>query len=287
MAGGAVILTAEDGLGDTVRPRLRAAGVATEDALRRIQTLGMIDELDPTTGTAYRRALSLPRDLPWVAEAAREVSARLIVIDPLVAYLSSKVNSWRDQDVRIALTPLALLAEELQLAVLVLRHLNKAVGAKAIYRGGGSMGLIGAPRAGWLVAKDPEDADHQRVLAMEKSNLGPPVPALRYRIAAEDGEPPRIIWLGECAYSADALVGAAPAVPTPPPPRGQLGRAMDWLATALADGPRPKAEVVAAAAAVGFTERQMEDARARLRVRWRREGFGPGGVIYWEAPAEA
>jgi hypothetical protein len=152
---GVVLLSAEDGLGDTVRPRLRAAGLCAEE-LDRVITLDTLPVRDPETGALRERELTLPRDLAWVAEAARKVGARLVVVDPLMAHLDESVNAYRDQSVRAALRPLKRFAEEHQMAVLLVRHLNKNVGISAIYRGGGSVALIGAPRAGWVVAKHPQ-----------------------------------------------------------------------------------------------------------------------------------
>src|SRR5262249_61214174 len=112
----------------------------------------------------------------------RRVCARLVVVDVLAAYLSGQVDSYRDADVRRALHPLARLAEETGSVVLVLRHLSKSGGTNALYRGGGSIGIIGAARVGLLAAIDPED-DGRRVLAVTKSNLAAIPSALAYRLA--------------------------------------------------------------------------------------------------------
>ncbi len=79
---------------------------------------------------------------------------RSAVVDPLTAYLGAEVNAHRDTDIRRALFPLGRLAEETGAAVLVVRHLNKGGSSNPLYRGGGSIGIIGAARSGLLVAKD-------------------------------------------------------------------------------------------------------------------------------------
>ncbi|HEV2237841.1 MAG TPA: AAA family ATPase [Ktedonobacterales bacterium] len=297
--GGAVILTTEDGLADTVRPRLRGAGVTRASDLHRVTTLDAIIQVDPTTGTPYERALSLTQDLKWIAEAAREVDARLIVIDPLIGFLPATVNTWRDQDVRAALAPLGKLAGDLGAAVLVLRHLNKSSGGNPLYRGGGSIGIGGAARAVWLVGPDPDDPDRGRVLAMNKNNLGPSdAPSLRFRVDVDEDRLPHVTWLGESPYNAKqvlaAAAAAAPAGPHAPRhrPAGRLGEAVAWLAAALAGGPRLRAELVAEAAQAGFPERMVELARQHVPATWRREGFGATSRTVWEleetaAPADS
>src|ERR1043166_181412 len=108
---------------------------------------------------------------------------RLLFRSVLFAYLPNRTNTYRDQDVRRALAPLAEMAERTGVAVICIRHLSKTPGGNALYRGGGAIGIIGGPRAGLLVAKDPDDPS-LIVLAQPKSNLGPPMPSLTYRIEA-------------------------------------------------------------------------------------------------------
>jgi putative DNA primase/helicase len=121
---GVVILGAEDGLADTVRPRLEAAGADLE----RIVALTAIMEADG------ERMPALPLDLGAIEAAIRDVEAVLVVIDPLMAFLDATVNSWRDQDVRRALAPLARLADRSGCAIVLLRHLNKSNGLHATRR---------------------------------------------------------------------------------------------------------------------------------------------------------
>jgi RecA-family ATPase len=104
--GGAVLLSAEDDLAATVRPRLRAAGAD----LQRVLAVQTVLTYDTATGQEVERGFALPGDSPLLEAAIGEVEAKLVVIDPLMAYLDGRVNSWRDQDVRAALAPLARLA---------------------------------------------------------------------------------------------------------------------------------------------------------------------------------
>ncbi len=129
--GGVVLLSAEDDPSATIAPRLRAAGAD----LARMDVRGA-DEWDAATGQQFSGLFLVPRDIPLLEEIIQRRAARLVVIDPLMAYLDGKVNSWRNhQDVRAALAPLAALAEHTGAAILILRHLNKAAGGNALYRG--------------------------------------------------------------------------------------------------------------------------------------------------------
>jgi hypothetical protein len=161
---GVVLLSAEDGLADTIRPRLDAAGADTSKVL----ALATVPDED-----GHDRLLSIPEDLALIEKGIRRVGARLVVVDPLMAFLSGDTNSHRDQDVRRALAPLAGLAERTGAAVLVVRHLNKAAANNPLYRGGGSIGIIGAARMAFVVGKDPQD-ESRRVLASTKNNLAKP-----------------------------------------------------------------------------------------------------------------
>lgn len=140
-----VLLTAEDGIADTVRPRLDAAGA---DVDRVFVFSGVVD---PETGTV--REPSLPGDLERIEKIVVENDAALVIVDVLSAFLHGSVDSYRDQDVRGARMPLARLAERTGATVVVLRHLSKSGGANPLYRGGGSIGIIGAARVGLLVVR--------------------------------------------------------------------------------------------------------------------------------------
>ena len=141
-----VLLGGEDGLSDTVRPRLDKAGA---DATRVYALTGIQD------GEGRPRLPTL-QDVAALEEAASCVEAALLVIDPLSAFLGAGVDAHRDANVRQALANVADLAERTGLAVLCVRHLTKGGGSNPLYRGGGSIAFIAAARSGMLLAKDPE-----------------------------------------------------------------------------------------------------------------------------------
>jgi hypothetical protein len=251
-AGGVVILSAEDGLADTIRPRFDAAG---GDPARAI-ALSTIPDAE-----GNERQIAIPDDLHVIEAAIERVGAVLVVIDPLMAFLSGEVNSHRDQDVRRALAPLARLAERTGAAVAVVRHLNKASGGNALYRGGGSIGIVGAARSGLLIAKHPED-DGRRVLASIKSNLAPPAPSLVFGLASTESGAVRVDWKGESNLDAAALLSA----PTDHEERSALSEAQEFLREVLADGPLPASDVKQEADSAGIAKRTLDRARPSLGV---------------------
>lgn len=145
--GDVVLLSAEDGLADTVRPRLDAAGA---DVTRVHAAQGYPDPECP--GTLVPPTLA---DVAGLRELVMRVGARLLVVDVLMAYLPGGTDAHKDQHVRRILSRLATMADETGCTVLVLRHLSKGVGGSPLYRGGGSIGIIGAARGACSLRPTP------------------------------------------------------------------------------------------------------------------------------------
>jgi AAA domain/DnaB-like helicase N terminal domain len=266
--GGVLIMNAEDGEADTIVPRLLAMGAN----LNRVRILKTISD------SAGERQPEIPADLGIIERAALSVDARLIVIDPLMAFLSGATNSFRDQDIRRALAPLATMAERLRAAILIVRHLNKAPDGNPLYRGGGSIGIIGAARSGLLVAPDPDDeTGERRVLAVTKTNLGPCPTSLSYFITPE-AESIRVQWCGESNHRAATLLAA----PDDNESRGAAEEAVEFLKSFLADGPVAATEVWRKAKSAHISKRTIDRAKKLAGVRARREGFGKGSTWMWE-----
>ena len=195
-----------------------------------------------------------------------ERGARLLVIDPLMAFLT-RTDASRDQDVRRALHKLARLAARRSCAVVCLRHLTKVGGDKAIYRGGGSIGIVAAARAGLLAAADPDDAT-SRVLAATKCNLGLPPQPLRFRLESHDGAC-RITWYGEADYTADDLVRrlSRRELAERAEERTRLQEAVDFLRELLADGAKSVFTCCVLAQAEGISKRTLQRAVKPAGVR--------------------
>lgn len=269
-AGSVLVLSAEDGLADTIRPRLDAAGGDPA----RVYALTAISGTD-SEGTQRQRPVTLA-DVDAITAAVNESGALLVIVDVLMAYLPTGTDSHRDQDIRTVLSRIAAMAEATGATVLLLRHLNKASGGSPLYRGGGSIGIVGACRAAFLAAHDPDD-DTRRVLACTKSNLAAEPPALGYRLVdSAENHCARVEWLGvHTATAADLLRHDGDD-----DERTERDEAVDWLICYLTDqGSEAKAgDAIKAAARDGIARTTLTRARTRAGVQSTKAGFGGGWV---------
>jgi hypothetical protein len=268
---GVVLLSAEDGLDDTIRPRLDAASADVERVLA-------LDKI-PDAGGGYRLPI-LPLDVDFIHQAVERMGAQLVVIDPLTAFLGGDTNTHKDQDVRRALHPLSVLAQQTGAAVVVVRHLNKLVGGNPLYRGGGSIGIIGAARAGLLVARDPDNPD-RRVLASTKCNLAKLSSSLAFDLGPADNGALRMQWIGPSPHTAESLLAA----PHDDEDRGAVQDAMDVLRTILEGGPMPSEEIKKETRRAGVADRTLHRAKSLLGVKSRKVGFAGKGAWQWSLPA--
>jgi hypothetical protein len=231
---------------------------------------------------------SLPRDIEIIRAAVESVDAGLIIIDPLFAALDANVSAKADQDVRRALTPLARMADEIGVAVLVIRHLNKSAGGSPVYRGGGSIGIIGVARLGMLVGRDPDDPEI-RVLASTKVNIGRMPTSLRFRLDESSGNPDvaTIEYLGESAYSASQLLASPNEKAQEEEETGPLAEAKDWLFSWLAGGSKAANYTKQMALQDGIKQRTLERAKADMGVvAFRSGGVAEKGSWFWRLPAD-
>ncbi len=271
-AGQVVVLSAEDGLADTIRPRLDAAGADPT----RVHALTEVRYVDDE-GRLRSRSVTLA-DAGLIEQAVVRVGATLVVVDVLMAYLPGKVDSHRDQDIRGVLSGLAALAERTGCCILLLRHLNKATGGNPLYRGGGSIGIVGAARAAMLAAADPDD-DGRRVLAVTKSNLAAMPGALGYRLVdSPEHGCARVEWLGATDHLAADLLGRHEAEDD----RTDRDAAGEWLVELLRDGPVKAGEVYRAADAAGLSKDQAKRAKKKLDVVAAKAGMD--GPWLWSLP---
>jgi hypothetical protein len=247
-----LILSAEDDPHTTIRPRLDAAGADVS----RVHILTAM-----RVGEAEHPPV-LPYDLTAVEGMILDKGIKLTIVDPLMAYLDSDIDSHRDQDVRRCLHQLKLLAERTLSALLIIRHLNKLLAGPALYRGGGSIGIIGAVRAALIVGRNPADPT-QSVLAPVKCNLARMPPALLYGHEPVGPDVSRIGWVGETDLTADDILIH---------PGGSKQSAGDQCTEAvrrlLPPGSRMEsAELEERCKQMGFSERAVKHARRALEVR--------------------
>lgn len=261
-----ILLSAEDGAGDTIRPRMEAAGA----------DLTRVFVLDGVLKSGEHEFLEVPGDVEHLRTVIEREHAKLVVIDPLVSYLGEKTDTHRDKDVRKALRALAEVARQTGCCILVVRHLNKVEGGKALYRGGGSIGIVAAARVGMLVGLDPDD-ENRRVISITKCNLAPKAESLSYELVerlVSGCKVAVVVWVGASAHSADDLV-------LPKKRRGaKLGAATAFLARELSDGPGRVGDLRARAANEGISKRTLDRAKEALKVK----SYRLGSLWLWRLP---
>lgn len=271
--GGVVLLNAEDGVADTIHPRLDAAGADMNRivALEAVRSVG-------ERGRESMRTFDLSRDLLALECAIRVVGeCRLVVIDPITAYLGA-TDSHKNAEVRGLLAPLGELAARHRVAVIAVTHLNKSGSGPAIYRAIGSLAFTAAARSAWAVCKAP-DEDRRRLLLPIKNNIAPDAGGLAYRIASCGiGTRPAVEWMGAVSLSADDALGVERT-----DGRSERDDAGEWLRELLQGGPRLTTEVEAEANAAGFKMATVRRAKAALGIKVRKRGYG--GKWEWALPA--
>src|SRR5262249_53466512 len=171
LTGNVLIMAAEDDDSDTILPRLEEAGA---DLSRVFSLPHMTDE------NGEDQPPTLPDDIPAIEEVLLKHDIKLLIIDPLLAYLEN-VDANKDQQIRRALFKLGRLAAKTKTTILGMRHFNKGSGQKAIYRGNTSIAVIGYARIGMVVGKHPDDPNIN-VMAVAKTNLGEMPKALPYAL---------------------------------------------------------------------------------------------------------
>ena len=245
--------TAEDGLADTIRPRLDALGADCSRVL-------VIDE--------SKRELSLSDER--IRQAMEETGAKLLVLDPLQAYLGAEVDMHRANEVRPILKRLGSVAEQMGCAVILIRHLNKMQGQKSGHRGMGSVDFQAAARSVLLVGRAKEDPQ-LRIVVPDKSSLAPEGESIAFALDPEQG----FQWKGYCAYNAEELLGGSTKqVQT------KTMQAEETLRNLL-DKPAPAEEILRRITAVGISERTLMTAKKNLGVLSEKRG----GQWFWRLPS--
>ena len=230
--------TAEDGLGDTVKPRLIEAGADLDRVL-------VIDDSDVQLTLSDER----------IEKAIVENNARLVIIDPIQAYLGSDVDMNRANEVRPIFMRLGQVAQRTGCAILLIGHLNKAAGMQSLQRGLGSIDIAAAVRSVMFIGKLKHDPT-MRILTHEKSSLAPPGVSLAFSLGDEGG----FRWFGEYDITADEMLsGIEPQRET------KTQQAKDLICTLLAGGKQVLSEDIDKAALErGIPGRTVRDAKREL-----------------------
>jgi putative DNA primase/helicase len=272
--GSVILLSAEDDPADTIRPRLDAAGAD----VHRVHALDAVRVI-LTDGTAAEKTFSLETDIAHMEDTLRQdPSIRLIVIDPISAYLGG-TDSHRNSEVRGLLTPLAAMAARHDVAILGVSHFRKSEGP-AIHRANSSIAFVAAARAAWGVAPHPDDAS-RRVMLPIKQNLAPDTGGLTFEVEAPNGTP-CLKWGDAVSMDANVVLGGSENREE----RGKLQEAKEWLGEVLSDGPIAAKEIRGKAKALGFSDATIDRAKADLGVVAEKSGFGMGASWRWKLPDE-
>jgi hypothetical protein len=275
--GPTVYMSAEDGLADTICPRLDRM-----DADRGlIYAIEGQKQRDPVTGKERLVGITLA-DVDVLDAALDKIRPALLVLDPLQAYLGARVDFHRANEVRPLLSNLGVLAAKHRCAVLILRHLAKSGSARSIYRGLGSIDFIAAARSVLLVGR-PVDDPVARAIVHQKCSVGPLGPSIGFNI--RDGGD--FGWTGASSMTASDLLAAEDAEGDAP----ARDEAEEFLREILAHGEKkPSKDVLAEARAAGISERTLRRAKQRLGVKASRVGSLNArgkGLWLWAMPMAA
>jgi putative DNA primase/helicase len=267
-AGDVLILSAEDDPGDTIGPRLSAAGANLE----RVHYVSGVRFMDDA-GALKNRIFSLKQDMATLEYALLDLpKCRLVIIDPVTAYLDG-VDAHSNAEVRGVLAPVAEFAARYRVAVILVAHLNKGT-TSALYRVSGSLAFVAAARVVHLISRDPDAPKTRRLMLPCKNNLAPDGGTLAYTVVADKGTA-RIEWDSKpLEITADeALARRDPADESE---RSREGDARAWLADTLKQGPVLVNDLKMAARDAGLSWRVVERAKASMAAAAVKSGKSGG-----------
>ena len=218
--------TAEDGLGDTIKPRLLSAGADCSRVL-------VIDDKDtPLTMSDMR-----------LEQAIIETNAKLVVLDPIQGFLGSDVDMHRANEIRPIMKHISELAEKYKCAIILIGHMNKCSTGKSAYRGLGSIDFQAAARSVLIVGRI-KDEPEVRVICQTKNSLAPEAKAIAFKLSENNG----FEWLGEQNVSADDLLsGNAKS--------SKKQAAIEFLENVLSEKQVPQTEIMELAKQKGISEK--------------------------------
>ena len=259
---------------------LRANGIyALEDLESRLQShRTTVDGLKTTMDSQNARMKAIRRDIPLtladerIARAIRENNAKLVIIDPVQAFLGADVDMNRANEVRPIFRSLGDIAQATGCAIVLIGHLNKAVGTQSTYRGLGSIDITAAVRSLLFIGK-LKDNPTTRVLIHEKSSLAPPGQSLAFSLGDEKG----FEWIGAYDITADELLAGTDTAKT----ESKTAQAEMLILELLANGKKmPSAELEKAVNDRGISSRTMRTAKSRIGDRLITEKDGTAWVCY-------
>lgn len=243
--------TAEDGLGDTIKPRLLSAGADCSRVM-------VIDDNDQALTMMDAR----------LEEAIIKTKARLVVLDPIQGFLGAAVDMHRANEIRPLMKRIAVLAEKYHCAIILIGHMNKNSNGKSSYRGLGSIDFQAAARSVLIVGRI-KDEPEIRVVCHVKSSLAPEGKSIAFRLDKDTG----FEWIGEYDISADDLLSGEN--------RGQKIRsAKEFLKEVLASGSVAQTKVAEEAESRGIKKKTLWNAKKELEI----DSVKIGNQWFWMLP---
>lgn len=241
--------TAEDGLNDTVKPRLERAGADCSKILvidDQVESLSFQDER--------------------IEKAIRQTGAKLIVFDPLQAYLGERVDMNRANEIREVTKKIAQIADRYSCAIVLIGHMNKGGGIKAAYRGMGSIDFFAIARSVLLVARVPEEPDI-RAIAQIKNNLAPEAETVAFRLEENSFE-----WIGGYEITTDELLSGFSS-------SNKKKKAEDLVMKLLTENESyPSKEIYEKGKQAGISRRTLESVKSELNII----SFKEKNAWYWK-----
>lgn len=243
--------TAEDGLGDTIKPRLLSAGTDCSRVM-------VIDDNDQALTMMDAR----------LEEAIIRTKARLVVLDPIQGFLGAAVDMHRANEIRPLMKRIAVLAEKYHCAIILIGHMNKNSNGKSSYRGLGSIDFQAAARSVLIVGRI-KDEPEIRVVCHVKSSLAPEGKSIAFRLDKDTG----FEWIGEYDISADDLLSGDN--------RGQkIHEAKEFLKEILVSGSVAQTKVAEEAESRGIKKKTLWNAKKELEI----ESVKIGNQWFWMLP---
>ena len=243
--------TAEDGLGDTIKPRFLSAGADCSRVM-------VIDDNDQALTMMDAR----------LEEAIIKTNARLVVLDPIQGFLGTAVDMHRANEIRPLMKRVAVLAEKYHCAIILIGHMNKNSNGKSSYRGLGSIDFQAAARSVLIVGRI-KDEPEIRVVCHVKSSLAPEGKSIAFRLDKDTG----FEWIGEYDISADDLLSGDN--------RGQkIHVAKEFLQEFLVSGSVAQTKVAEEAEVRGIKKKTLWNAKKELEI----DSVKIGNQWFWMLP---
>lgn len=240
--------TAEDGLEDTIKPRLLKSGADCSKIL-------VIDESEGELSMNDER----------IEEAINKTGAKLVILDPIQAYVGSNVDLNRANEIRPVLKQLGVVAEKYNCAIVLIGHMNKSSNSKSTYRGLGSIDFQATARSVLIVGR-LKDKPSIRIIGHDKSSLAQEGKPMAFEIDEQGFR-----WIGEYDISMEDILSGTGT-------ESKMKLAENFLKDILKDGEKLQADVLSKSNLMGISKRVLDEAKKSIGVISTKKGK----AWYWE-----